>query len=896
MRKTSTCLLFLLCLSLSVYGQNHAALLERADDLILAGQYQEAITLLEETSGEKPSPLLENKKAEALTRAGYLDRAEAVLRAVQTRIALQPDNSAEAITLANTGYLQLNQGRSDLAEQSLQKALLLLESTHREASPEGAHTLSYLGLVYMSQGKYSQAQEQLHRALSLRQKESRNDHTLIAATYNDLGLSYSQTDKAVALSYYEQALKMYLHLYGKDDTRIAIANINIGIIYRDLELLGDAVNNFETALTIWNSKYPQPHAAKAIALYNLGQTYLKLNDQEAAMAYYERALKMYSDCFGPKHPEVASVLNAIGNLQVAEGAFDAALETYQEAIKANVQDFDEADSRVNPSRKNYYNGTRLLHSLLFKAQALEARYTRKSLKFSDLKEAINTLAVCDTLIDQLRHHSTNESDKIQLGVIANEVYADGVRMTYVAGLNAVNRDTYLERAFYFAEKSKGAVLLETISDTDARSFAGIPSELLENERELKSALSLNARKLAEKPSPDEERSLREISFTLKRKYDSFIQRLEQSYPEYFNLKFNSEPPSISQLQSQLDDKTGLISYFIDERHQQLYVFLIRKQHYRIWKRPLGGEIDKFITGVRNGIYFQEINTFRESAYTLGRTLLPPLPASLANLVIIPAGRLGVVPFETLLTEHPDDHTPYSAMPFLLNRYTIRYEFSAGLLLQKTRKPSIPAARSIFLCAPVNFPDKQFLGELPGTESEVQEISQLFSEKQLASVALTHHEAGERRIKQGALKDFDMLHFATHGVVDEMNPELSRIFLQSDKQEDGNLYAGEIYSLDLRANLVTLSACQTGMGKIVKGEGVIGLSRALVYAGARNIIVSFWNVADKSTAKLMKEFYSNLLHEPAPNYAHALREAKLGLMKDEQYSAPFYWAPFVLIGF
>ena len=134
-------------------------------------------------------------------------------------------------------------------------------------------------------------------------------------------------------------------------------------------------------------------------------------------------------------------------------------------------------------------------------------------------------------------------------------------------------------------------------------------------------------------------------------------------------------------------------------------------------------------------------------------------------------------------------------------------------------------------------------------------------------------------------------------MDESHPELSRIYLHaSSAAEDGNLYAGEIYNLELKAKLVTLSACQTGLGKISKGEGVIGLSRALVYAGSENIIVSFWSVVDQSTAGLMKNFYEQLLASPIQDFGNSLKQAKLNLIQDRKYAAPYYWAPFILIGF
>jgi CHAT domain-containing protein len=124
-----------------------------------------------------------------------------------------------------------------------------------------------------------------------------------------------------------------------------------------------------------------------------------------------------------------------------------------------------------------------------------------------------------------------------------------------------------------------------------------------------------------------------------------------------------------------------------------------------------------------------------------------------------------------------------------------------------------------------------------------------------------------------------------------------VFLQSSSEaEDGNLFSGEIYNLKLKANLVTLSACQTGLGKISKGEGVVGLSRALAYAGAKNILVSFWSVGDTSTAALMTDFYGHLLNGNTLNYSQNLRKAKLDLIQKGDFSAPYYWAPFVLIGF
>jgi CHAT domain-containing protein len=280
---------------------------------------------------------------------------------------------------------------------------------------------------------------------------------------------------------------------------------------------------------------------------------------------------------------------------------------------------------------------------------------------------------------------------------------------------------------------------------------------------------------------------------------------------------------------------------------------------------------------------------------LYKKLIPPIPSGIKSLIIIPAGRLAIIPFEALVSKD-DDSGDYRNAPFLIKKYSVRYEFSAGLLLQKSKTKTNPSP-SIFLCAPVTFPPSDHLINLPGTLKEVDSISDIFKEKHLTAAVYTGTKANETEIKSGDLKKYSLIHLATHGLVNESDPQLSCVYLQPDEpRDDGILYAGEIYNLQLNANLVTLSACKTGLGKITKGEGVIGLSRALIYAGARNILVSFWSVGDVSTARLMKDFYRNELNDPRAGFSENLRKGKLELLKSEKYSAPYYWAPFILIGY
>lgn len=867
------------------------------DSLLFDSQFEQAIKelnkALQQTSDQSERIILENKRAETLIRAGRFNEAEKQLESIASK-PVPP--ALEVITQTTQGFLYLYQGRNDLALSTFLEAVAAIEEENKQNTLEGAQLLSHLGNLYLATGKYSQAEEQLVMALAIRENLVKENSELIAASYNDLGLVYSTTNPDKALDHYEKALAIYERIHGKNHAKIAIANTNIGFAYRTLEFYGDAINNFESALAIWEKIHPQSHPSKAFIFFNLGQTYLKMRDEKSAANFYERALRMYHDAYKEKHPAIATVLNAIGSLKLSSGHFDEALAYYQQALVSNASNFNDTNKARNPSLKNFYSGNTLLFSLLNKAEALEARHFGKSLKFDDLALAVRTLQVCDTLIDNLRQQITNENDKILLGSMATDVYAAGVRIASEAGQVAAKKKLWYELAFYFAEKSKSAVLLEAISDSNAKSFSGIPENLLEEEKKLKSDIAIIAQKLSLKPSASEEKYLREMLFTINRSYENFIRELETKFPAYYDLKFNIVTPSIKSLQDKLDVTTAILSYFIDEKNSRLYIFQITAKKFKVLSRDVSSEFGRSINGLRNSLKFNELQTYQAAAEKLSDLLIPAkIPSNIRALVILPTGRLSVIPFETLFYRKTGDEDGFSMLPYLLNRYSVRYEFSAALILQKSQQES-SSSSSIFLCAPVTF-EKDNLSELPGTESEVKEISRLFASRDFKNEVLTRQHADEKAVKANSLKNFSFIHFATHGIVDESHPELSRIYLHSTPGgEDGNLYAGEIYNMELNANLVTLSACQTGLGKISKGEGVIGLSRALVYAGSKNIVVSFWSVADQSTANLMKIFYSQLLEHSQAHYSDALREAKLHLIKDDKYASPYYWAPFVLIGF
>ena len=784
---------------------------------------------------------------------------------------------------ATVGQVYLRKGDNEKAEQYFKQGYDLTIA----GSPAQAASLSDLGIVYWNTGNAGKAEEYLQRALAIRQQSFGNDHDLVAASYNDLGLIISSSDPDKALDYYEKALNTYKNVFGENHEKTIQALINTGIAYRNLELYGDATVNFERALELWKALHPDGHPNEAFIINNMGRTKQVMNDVDGALNLYQQALMIYIKFYGKNHPEVARTHNLIGNVYNARGEFDMALSYYQQALMANTTGFDNSDIESNPPVATYLDANTLLNSLYYKSKAFADLHYNKTLKFNDLKLSLATLQSCDSLIDQIRKTRTNESDKIALGTVAATVYETGVELCKGMGDVAVKKDDFYKLSFYFAEKSKSAVLLEAIADANAKEFAGLSGTDLQKEKELKNDITFYETLLAATNDATARDQYRKELIELHTTYQQFISYLEQQYPDYFNLKYMDALPDVGAVQGMLQPDQTVLSYFLTEATNRVYIFEISADKFKLHNVPQTELFDNYLSGFRNGIYFRVRDVYLSTASELHDILLPKklLNKDTKRLIIIPFGRLSTLPFEALLTEKIKSDLSFAEMPYLNNDLAISYAYSSALL-----KPiSGSTGTTALLCAPVTFDE---LPSLPGTEQEVSELTGILKGKGYNTTVRLQREANENELKQLAGQQFNYVHLATHGMVNEMNPALSRVYLKAGGAEDGNLYTGEIYNLTLKSNLVTLSACETGLGKLSKGEGVIGLTRALLFAGASNLVVSLWQVADDSTSDLMTSFYSQTSDN---SFAVPLQMAKASLINTTEFAEPYFWAPFILVG-
>lgn len=789
-------------------------------------------------------------------------------------------------TLLGLGFLNL--GRNDEAIEQLLEAERLYVT---EESPEKARCFDALGLAYWNNENQTLAIQYHEQALSMRRSLFGRESLEVGNSFNNLGLVYLREDPLQSLIYFNRAKAIFEKELGNGDLRTLRVITNMAFANVEQANFDEAFDLLNSVKSIYEAQYPDEHPNKAFILSSIGRVYSAKEDQDQALTYQNQALQMYISLFGEKHPDVSNTYYLIGEVYKDRAEFKLAVEFYQRSIYANLADQSPASIYDLPELKNYFNADILLSSMGAKAIALEALHFEKSLNVKDLVGAIDTYSKCDELITIIRRKRLNEQDKLRLGQIAKEVYESGIQLSLILSEQSLNRKKHLKKAFEFCERSKSSVLLEAITESKAKQYAGIPMDLIQLEDSLKDEISYLEQQLAVAEAADEQK-LKDLLFSYQNSYREFVTDLELNYPDYYNLKYSQNISTIEEVQSHLTDQAALLSYFIGE--DEMYIFIITKKSIKAERVQLPENIGKLTSGLRNAIKFNIRKSFLSSAKSLYQQLIPQLSPNINELIILPDGPLGTIPFEALVP--PDDSgNDYKTIRFLIKDYHISYDYSATLFTQRMSDDE-PSNPEILLIAPVNFQNHEVsMNNLPDSEKEIDEIRFLFLGNNCTPNVQTGAQASESNFKNEDLGKYRYLHFATHGQVNESEPALSRILLSPGQDEDGSLYTGEIYNLNINADLVTLSACETGLGKVAKGEGIVGLSRALQYAGANNIIVSLWQVADASTAQMMIEFYKYNLNNEHHGYNTALRQAKLMLLDSEEYARPYYWAPFILVG-
>lgn len=791
------------------------------------------------------------------------------------------------------------------------KALSILKQLPERNELLIANTNTGLANIYAELGQYDKVNRLYEEALAIRLAHLGPKNVLVARTYSNLGHWYLEQKRYEdALECHTKSLQIRQEILTPDNPDIATSYNNLGLVLDAIGLIDSAIVCFQHAIAIREKKLSLNHARIGSAYFNMGECYSHKGDINQAILCYKKAFPIQlanvhtvgPDCMATLERLVQALLQQNRNLEVKE-LFDN-LELTQSPI-------------LYP------------HSLHGKIQLLQmkGRYFSSVYDTRDgeqVARALTPFEEMDELLssdqylswpNELREHFINDISK---------GYFSGAQACIKAWKNTQKTD-YLYRAFKYAEKSKAFFLYGKLKDESAKLKAGIPDSLLQLERRLYAEITLFENKINDEinKGANTRDSLvtvwRGRVFDLKETLAAFKKSLEDAYPRYYQLKYALGAIPVSYLRdSLLQPDQALIEYFTGD--SAILVFLITSDTFSVVEIPKNFPLESWATQLHQAIseygrmknagdraLNYSIGRYIDMADSLYQKLLLPFASKLPeSLIIIPDGVLGRVPFETLLEKKPANRYYYKDYAWFGKKHIVSYCYSATLLCEMRNKTHRNSPLVDFIgFAPYYTGDTTLLASLYGDDFSVRKDlaplpdsgKELFAiQKIMGGVPYYGEEATEVRFLKEAEKA-RVIHLATHARADNRVGDYAWLAFHEikDSIENELIYVRDLYNLTLNADMVVLSACETGLGPLKQGEGIVSLARAFAYAGAKSIVTTLWNVNDARTAEIMILFYTNL--KKGMPAAKALWQSKKDYLESkEDYKAhPYYWGGLIGIG-
>lgn len=864
---------------------------------------------------------------EVYTKKGNYDRATHKLSQAEDLYQKKQLNDKKLLSriYSSIGTVSQSMGNYKKAlkyyNQSLEIDYTLLPRHH----PELAKTYNNIAIIYYYQSDYDRALDHMKNAVEVLARFHGKNHRLIAAGYNNMGIVYSEIGKLKeALDYLKKALEIKQKVLGKEHPDIAIGYQNIGTIHYDMGKYDQAIAYYKRSESLHTKRFSDGHPELANVYANLGQAYAQKEAYKKALNYYQKDLEINLELLGGSHPFIGDTYTKIGETYSRIKNFGMALHYYERAIAIFVPNYSKENQFQKISIEQVAYPAKLLETLRLKAET-SRKSAAQGNKQKRLDQSLQTYLQAIRLINKLQQSYSREDSKFLLRERTAGIYRNAFETAYLL-YQQTGDSTYKEYAFYIASQSQNQILIEQLQKEAAVSFAHIPDSLINREKEMRSQLtSLQQELTGLVENPQESDSVKRFTlqdslFHLRKNLESHIQSLEASYPKYYQLKYNPVVVRVAELQQEfLSPRQTIIRYFFGE--ESLFAIVITNNSFDIRKLPTDS-LQQKVKSYRAAISETgSAQHFSEKSYELYLHLIQPIEDIIkgTQLLIIPDGILHYLPLESLVSQNPKESAPgnFYNISYLLEQYIISYLPSVNYL-QLDRKLNSPDAKKQFLGFAPGFSDistsekedryphiDRSLPALPLSKQEVKEIGSLMNERKgfWSFLKSNNHRADtfigkratEKAFKNLSLENYRYIHLATHAYVSEDNPDQSGILFAGSENnpESGTLYASEIYSLSLDAELIVLSACKTGIGQIAEGEGILSLSRAFQFAGAKNLLVSLWNVDDRATAQLMTTFYQQ--NSNTSSLPTALQKARINLIEKKQYAHPKYWVPFIFVG-
>lgn len=794
---------------------------------------------------------------------------------------LPPNHPDFALIYNNMGVCYQNKGDYRRAQFTLERSLQHNIDVHGSEHFEVANAYNNLGLNFYAQGDFNKALVYFERALSIRQKNFEESHPLIASLYNNIGNCFRfGKNYEKALHYLRKGLDIRLEVFGPVHREVVDS-------YNDLGLYFEAVGDYFQALVHYRRALEAGDKTGESYL-RMGRCYFQFHDMERARSYFTSALQRKKEMLGDRHPEVAEAYTELARCYPDEPAKGLA---YVERALAELR-FDRS------GRANQLQTPAPLHVL--SALNVEGSLHFAQYKLADeeasLEKAYASFLSARRVIELTRRSYQEPGSKQRLLDQFFDIFQHSIEINLA--LYACRGEVqYLEEALLISENSKNVLLNEAIQKAQTSQHAGVPEEWAQREADLLLDIGFYEGRLfseeqrGSRADPGIIEMYRERVFERKSAYYSLLDTLSRSYPSYYALRYGRADFSLAALQARLaPEKETLVAYFLGD--ERLFVFVVNPDTIAVFEREGVNILAAQVRHLRGLIAaFDPIAidpaqprlAYSLTAHQLYQWLLAPaVPLFQSdNLIIVPDGFLGYLPFEGLLTYMPDADASWKNFPYLIRDFQVSYQYAAAWLTAERRSSSLSQGARVLAMAP-GFSDRGVYRPLRYNQEEVSILR-----KRLPGTYLLGRRASAERFLKLAPK-FRVIHLATHAQASDAHPYLA--FSKGKK-----IYLHDLYNLSLEADMVVLSACETGVGEWQRGEGVVSLGRGFLYAGAGSVVSTLWSVDDQPSAKIMDAFYARL-QEGFPK-DKALRLAKLQYL--EQHSAlrahPLFWAGFTPLG-
>lgn len=762
------------------------------------------------------------------------------------------------------------------------KALNLAESLNHKR--EIGNCLNNIGLSFWKMNSLDEALDYYGRALDI--AKSQKNSSSEAEYLNNIGLIFRK------IGNYDKSLENLLLAYKIDkkisnEQNIAIDLNNIGNVYwykgllsTDKEDIKSALNYYELALKLLkNRNIKQVENIELKILNNIGSIYNSQKNFPKALYYFNQA---YNKAKKIKDKETMSMaLNNLGIVNFNLGNYEKSTEYYEKAIILA--------SKIE-------GGHILWEAYLRKANAYKKQH--------EIAQAIYNYKKSISVIENIRSQIKLEEYKSRfLGTdIRLEAYQNLIDLLVKESIKNQNEE-YKNEAFLFSERAKARSFLDSFELSQINISEHVNFILRNKEKEItKNISNLYTKLLDSEISSEAGKKLHDKLEKYESELESLRRKIRLENPIYANLKY-PEIITLSETQKNLlDNKTAIFSYLIGKDNS--YALVVTKENLKIFKLTQKETIRELEIGYLKSISDKDNTNFEIGQQLFNMLIKPGISKKIKNIIIIPDDILYYLPFEALINKGN----------WLIEDYNISYANSVSSYREIVKRHELASKKQKFDFLAFGNPtsdrmnngnkNKMLLSRIFSLENfdlsplkyskiEIEKISSLFPTKK--EKIFLSSDAKEENIKKLDLTNYKIIHFATHSLIDDKNPDRSTILLSFDDNpaEDGFLQVREIFNLRLNADLVTLSSCQTGLGQLIRGEGIEGLNRAFFYAGSSSVLMSLWSVNDQATYQLMERFYKYLLSSNC--IGQALRYAKLELIKSKNLSHPYYWAGFVVYG-